>query len=379
MIDTTQLDLNMLDDINLVDLRNARVSISAKRKSASDVPRSKFSVDYWDDPVAFTRDCVRWGDNKHLARYQEEILSEIPYQKRVAAYGPHGLGKTAIESLFILWFATTRDGLDWKVPTTASAWRQLTKFLWPEVRKWSRLLRWDKLLRGPFDDRTELLQLSLKLNTGEAFAVASDEAVMIEGAHADFLAYSFDESKSIPPDIWDAAEGAFSTGECMALACSTPGEPMGRFYQICAKKAGYEDWWVRHVSLEEAIDAGRISRTWAEQRKRQWGEKSAVYINRVLGEFCASDDTSLIPLSWVERSNERWRESIDKLQEDSDYSVGPLVTIGADISSGGADRTVLALRHADFVEELRSTTKEDTMVTTGRIMGIVNGADNPMA
>ena len=44
-------------------------------------------------------------------------------------------GKTTIAAWLILWFAPTRDGNpkyeDWKIPTTASAWRQLTKFLWP--------------------------------------------------------------------------------------------------------------------------------------------------------------------------------------------------------------------------------------------------------
>jgi hypothetical protein len=55
---------------------------------------------------------------------------------RVAARGPHGLGKTTLASWVVIWFALTRDGDDWKVITTASAWRQLEKFLWPEIHKW---------------------------------------------------------------------------------------------------------------------------------------------------------------------------------------------------------------------------------------------------
>ena len=64
-------------------------------------------------------------------------------------------------------------------------------------------------------------------------------------------------------DTFDAAEGAFSSvgadldGVGYALAISTPGEPNGRFYDIHARKPGYEDWWVRHVTLAEAIAAGR--------------------------------------------------------------------------------------------------------------------------
>ena len=41
-------------------------------------------------------------------------------------------------------------------------------------------------------------------------------------------------------------------------------------------------------------------------RARQWGRDCAIYANRVLGEFHASDEDSVIPLSWVEAAVERW-------------------------------------------------------------------------
>src|SRR6185436_2954082 len=106
-------------------------------------------------------------------------------------------------AIAILWFCLTRDQEDWKVATTASAWRQLTKFLWPEVHKWARRIKWDAIGRAPFSETTELFTQSIRLETGEAFAVASDDSSLIEGAHADHLLYIFDESKVIPDDTWD--------------------------------------------------------------------------------------------------------------------------------------------------------------------------------
>jgi hypothetical protein len=223
----------------------------------------------------------------------------------------HGLGKTTLNAWAVLWFALTRDGEDWKVITTASAWRQLEVYLWPEVHKWARLLKWDKLGRRPFTDG-ELLTLNLKLATGQASAVASNLPALIEGAHADHILYLFDESKTIPEGTFDAAEGAFagagegSALEALALAASTPGEPVGRFYDIHKRKPGFEDWHVRHVTVEEAIAAGRVSPQWVEQRAKQWGVTSAVYQNRVKGEFCSSDEDSVIPLAWVEAACARW-------------------------------------------------------------------------
>ena len=207
-----------------------------------------FQKTYRDDPVAFTHDCTRWRDHERPALYQDEILAQLPISKRVAVRSPHGAGKTALAAWAALWYALTRDGDDWKIPTTASVWRQLERFLWPEIRWWTRALDWQRIGRPPFDSKTELLNLILRLETGEAFAVASDVPDAIEGAHATSMFYVFDEAKSIPANIFDAAEGAFAGGgadtgyEALALVISTPGEPTGRFYDIQSRKAGYEDW-----------------------------------------------------------------------------------------------------------------------------------------
>lgn len=326
-----------------------------------------FKRRYRNDSAGFVRDCIGWGTAQTPKAYQEEFLRALQERRRVAVRGPHGLGKTSCAAWALLHFALTRDGEDWKVITTASAWRQLTKFLWPEVHKWARLLRWDVIGRAPFIQAKELQVQALRLRTGEAFAVASDKADLIEGAHADNLLYVFDEAKVIPDETWDAAEGALSRGECYALAISTPGEPSGRFYDIHQRRAGYEDWWVRHVRLDEAIRVGMVSDAWAEQRKAQWGEGSAVYQNRVLGEFAASEEEGVIPLAWVELANERWAALADAgLLED-----GGMSAVGVDVARSGEDMTVQALRYGDVIAELRRTAREDTMKTAGRVAGLV--------
>lgn len=292
----------------------------------------------------------------------------------MAVRGPHGLGKTAIAAWAILWFALTRDGRDWKIPTTASVWRQLQKFLWPEVHKWSRHLQWHKIGREPFG-RYELLKLTLRLDTGEASAIASNNHELIEGAHADHLLYIFDEAKAISDDTFDAAEGAFAGAgpdtemEALALAISTPGAPAGRFYQIHKRAPGFEDWSTRHVKLEEAIAAGRVSRHWAKQRKKQWRPDSAVYQNRVLGEFAASDEDAVIPLAWVEHANEIWYQW--HAEQSTHHQPAPIQIIAADVARSGADKTIIAPRSSNVITELRKYSKQSTMATTGRIVGLL--------
>lgn len=334
----------------------------------------EFKAEYWSRPAAFVSDCITLPKGRTPAPYQLEALDELFTHKRLAVRGPHGLGKTALAAWAILWFALTRDGQDWKIPTTASVWRQLQKFLWPEVHKWSRHLRWPKIGREPFG-RSELLKLTLRLATGEASAIASNNHELIEGAHADHLLYIFDEAKAISDDTFDAAEGAFSGAgpdtqmEALALAISTPGAPAGRFHDTHKRKPGLEDWTTQHVTLEEAIAAGRISRHWANQRKKQWGENSAVYQNRVLGEFAAGDEDAVIPLAWLEHANEvwhQWQEEQALAQQEPAIQI-----VAADIARSGADSTIIAPRSGNVIAELRKYDKQSTMATTGRIIGLL--------
>jgi hypothetical protein len=351
------------------ELAQLEAERAAEAARAEALRTAQHLAPYRQDPVAFVHDLIVWPDGEGPAPYQDEILAELVARKRASVRGPHGLGKTAIKAWVVLWFALTRDGDDWKIPTTASAWYQLTHYLWPEIHKWSRRLDWAQIGRPPFVDRVELLDLSLKLATGEAFAIASSEPARIEGAHADHLLYLFDEAKAIPPDTFDAAEGAFSSeGEALALMASTPGEPNGRFYDVQSRKPGTEDWWVRHVTQDEVMRAGRMKPDWVEARGRQWGTGSAIFANRVLGEFASSEADGVIPLTWVEQAVERWKA----WDADGRPMDRPLTALGVDVADGGPDTTVMALRFGDIVSELRRTRMEDPVQTAGRAAGILD-------
>lgn len=352
--------------------------------SAWDVAAKRFELigaaRFYNDPLGFVHECIDWRPGQSLTAYQEEILDAIPVRKRVAVRGPHGLGKTTELALAVLWFACTREAahVDWKCVTTAGAWRQLEHYLWPEIRKWVARLRWDVLQVSPWSDRTEMLKLSLTLKIGQAFAAAATDPQKIEGAHADSMLYVYDESKAIIPATFDAAEGAFSGArssglpEAFALAFSTPGEPTGRFHDIHQRKPGYEDWYVRHVTLAEAVAAGRVNPDWAAQRARQWGVDSALYHNRVLGEFYASDEDAVIPLPWVELANERWLAWRDAGRPPQR---GRMIH-GVDVARGGKDLTVIARRSGPVVIDLREFRVKDTgRVTDHTVAGMGHPTD----
>lgn len=319
---------------------------------------------YRADPVDFATEVL----HMHVAPYQADIMRQFVIRRRMAVRAPHGIGKTTVTAALVLWAVATAD-VDTKVVTTAGAWRQLTFFLWPEIKKWAHRASWD-LVGLRMRQGVELLEMSIKTTNCIVVAAASDNAATMEGAHASRIFYFFDEAKIINADVWDAAEGAFSTGEAYAFACSTPGEPSGRFYEIHKRRPGLESWGVRHVTIDEGIAAGRINRQWVEDKKRQWGEQSAVYQNRVLGEFADASSDSVIPLKWIELAVERWQ-----LLQESGLVIEGNKYYGVDPAYKGADKTTIATVIEFYLAEIQEHALEDTMATAGRVAALADTAE----
>ncbi len=355
-----------------------------------------FQKRYRYDRVAFVHDCFAWEEGQAPAPYQDEILGLFDTHDRVAVYGPRSLGKTAVESWLALHCALTWDGdrtRDWKMMVTAGAWGQLEDYLWPEISKWANRLRWHRVGREPFNTRTELLTTRLNLSRGHIYSVSPQKSLLMEGGHADFFFNLFDEAKAVEDSVFDGAEGAtFGAGsesegthqKAKFGAFSTPGDTSGRFYDICRHAPGLEDWHVRHVTLDECIAAGRISREKVEARARQWGISSQLYINHCEGNFAPQDADGIIPLAWIELAATRWH--------DWQASGGPqgelLTAVACDPADGGLDDSVIAEGYGVRIARVRVLEKlskkendgvSQTMAVVGAIVNTVDAKGGPDA
>lgn len=359
-----------------------------------------FSARYWGDIPAFFVEIL--GVHPHV--YQADVLRAISRERRVAAYGPHSLGKSFLMAGSIIHFAMTREAaeIDWKLVSTASANRQLKNYLWPEVHRLARKIRWDLTGMKPWRLGHELLDMEIKLYHGRAFGAATEHEGLIEGAHATQMAYWFDESKHVSATVFDAAEGALAQSgvggrEAYALAVSTPGDCAGRFYDICRQAEGLDDWYVRPITLPEAVAAGQIAEPWAKQKKRLWGAKSAIYLNRVEGVFAPSGaERKVVPLVDVDRAIQRGYDLLDKLVPGTDVGepgeldlaerwrraallLPGLDAVGVDVGKGGVGRdpATLARRSGKVVFPVQVLPASDD--AEGEIMGWTQGivAANP--
>lgn len=266
---------------------------------------------YQNDPVAFWQEVMR--DSTPTA-YQQDVCRALIQHRRVCVRSPHGAGKTHMASFLVWWFMLTHPFC--KVITTASAFRQLKDYFWPEVHMHARRIVW---ARTGFSWNPDYL-MKTRIEMGHAdwiaVGITSHDHQKLEGAHAEHILIVFDEAKAIPAATWDALEGAMTTEGAYALAISTPGIPSGRFYEIQTRKPGTHDWWVRHITVDEVIAAGRVTDEWVENRREQWGASSSTFLNRVLGEFSTEDAEAFIPLSWVEAAVQRWEIYTEALIQD---------------------------------------------------------------
>lgn len=340
--------------------------------------REEWRRKYWNDPVSWARDHIKWpvdskGKSRFLTDYQQDTANRLVSNKRALMIGPRGNGKSALVSIFTLFFICTRDDfVDWKVLITAGGFRQVEKFTFPEIHKWARLLRWDRLGRKAWSTRDELMRLSLRGHTGEATGAACSDPNLIEGGHASQVLVILDEAKSVPEGVWDSIEGMLvSSGiddrEAFVLATSIPGAPSGRFYQIASQQKGFEEWspGIRHIQPQEAIAAGRMTEKWAMNRARQWGINSALFKNHVLGEFADAAADGVIPSHWIEDAQARSPSEASGPEDGSKVK-----SLGVDPASGGCNESVLAVRKGWAITELQCFQSNDTMEIVRRVVAL---------
>lgn len=320
---------------------------------------------YWEDEGGIV-DFVCEVIGAKPKSYQVRILNAMQKYRRVAAKSLRGVGKTTTAAWVLLWVMSCAPG-EVKAITTASVFDQLSKYLWPEIRKWALKSDW-AYIGVTMRDGKELLQREIHLDAGQrlAFASSPGDAQTIEGAHAETVLVIFDESKLVPDAVFDSIEGAFSTEgtNAFAFAISTPGAPIGRFYQIHKQQnTGLKNWHIENVTLEEAIEAGQVDRYWAETMKELWGENDPRYKNQVCGEFADSSEYGVIRLSWVEAAQIRWMSGKGLKHEGE-------IVLGIDPADTGSDKTAIAKFIGNYCESL-TYYDEEVMLIVPKVARIV--------
>lgn len=181
----------------------------------------------------------------------------------------------------------------------------------------------------------------------------TDESGRAEGwhpkGHNTHLGIFTSEAKSIPDEIFNAL--ARCTGFTKRVDVSTPGLPMGHFFNRCTG----EGWNKYHIT---AYECPHISKQYIEQCRLDYGgESSALFKSMVLAEFGTTDDLVVIPYHQIYKCI--YENTTPWFSEAHNHA-------GLDLSAGG-DETVLVVRNGNKVVAVVGFRYDDTTKTVDHL------------
>ncbi len=262
---------------------------------------------YACDPLGFAYWAFPWGEPGELENaegpdeWQCELLRQlgeglltVSQAIQLARASGHGIGKSALVAIIILWAIATFP--DTKGVVTANTENQLKTKTWVEVAKWYRLFIARSLFKltatalfssDPEHERTWRIDMVpwSERNT-EAFA----------GLHnyGKRILVIFDEASAIPDVIWEVTEGALTDRDTEIIWCcfGNPTRNKGRFFECFDQGKFAHRWQTRKIdSREVKISNKEQIAKWIED----YGEDHDFVRVRVRGIFPRVDAESFIP------------------------------------------------------------------------------------
>lgn len=317
---------------------------------------------------------------------QEKILEAVQVHKRVSVRSGTSRGKDYTAAVCSICFLFLNKPS--KVINTGPTGRQVSAIMMPEI---SRIYRNSKLNLGgrllsdgiyfEQDDTWYLMGFKSDDNSVEKWS----------GFHSANLMTVVTEASGIKQNTFNAIEGILQ-GNSRLLLIYNPNHTSGEAYNssrspryvkfklscmdapnVKAKKIlipGQVDWeWVNDkvnawclIIDESSIDKSKHDFLW----EGFWRRPNDMFRVKVLGEFPAESEDTLIPLSWIEASNERWIDYTENNLQNHE----PL-RLGVDVCGMGRDKTMMAPRYGNYVARLKEFNQVKDSTIHMRIAGII--------
>lgn len=315
------------------------------------------------DPLGYALYAFPWGEGplkgKKLRIWQRKFLEkmgellkkgELTVQEviQLAVASGHGIGKSALVSIVIMWAMSTKE--DTRGVVTANTENQLKQKTWAELAKWHRMAlnsHWFEFTATAMYAKEERHQKTWRIDmvpwserNTEAFAGLHNEGKRI--------LLIFDEASAIPDLIWEVSEGALTdeNTEIIWLCFGNPTRNTGRF-RACFGK-------LKHRWLSEQIDSREVEGTNKDQLQKwvdDYGLDSDFVKVRVRGMFPSASMKQFISLDLVDAAYNR------ELKPEQ-YNFAPKI-LTVDPAWEGDDEFVIGLRQGLKFEIKRTIPKND--------------------
>lgn len=288
------------------------------------------------------------------------MLEAVAENRQTACKSGQKTGKTTGLAILAIWWPLTR--FRGYCLLTAPTFPQVKDPLWKEVWRISEEARKNGVDLGghlyadpgsgwvwPGDRKT--------------FCRTTDRPERMQGISSPNLLVIVDEASGYDPIIWEPLIGNLAGGGKL-VATSNPTEPSGPFFDAFTTKA---EFWRRltfrsdetpNVLEGRRVIPGLAEREWVEQRKAEWGEGSAAYQVRVLGEFPTQGDNAVIPIGLVNAAQKRYGETAGS----------GLLHFGVDVARFGDDETVIRPRRGKLALKSKVLQGFDNVDVAGAVL-----------
>lgn len=332
-----------------------------------------------------------------LDKEQQAIITSVQNNPMTAVASGTARGKDFVSACASLCFLYLTPKFDkngnlienTKVAMTAPTGRQVTNIMIPEI---SRLFRNAKILPGNLyasGVRTEFKEWFL---TG--FKAGDDNTEAWSGFHATNTMFVVTEASGISEVTFNAIEGNLQ-GNSRLLIVFNPNTTSG-YAANAMKSKRFSKFRLNSLNAENVIQkktiiAGQVDYAWVKDKVDTWcipisqtefneteGDFSFenqlyrpndLFRVKVLGMFPKASEDSLIPLEWIERAFENWRQ----YKQENPYNFHD-TKIGVDVAGMGRDSSVICIRKKHFVDNFithQSAGKANHMHITGLVSNLL--------
>lgn len=291
---------------------------------------------------------VTWQQSLVLYGIEKGLKGDC--SMRVSIVSGHGIGKSMILSLIILWFLYVNA--DSQVACTSPGKEQMYDVLWKELKKW--IERMPKEYAQMYTWESSHVRMTEAAQTWFARAKTSskENTEALAGVHADWVMIAVDEASGVEEPIFETMEGALTSGNILVLLISNGTRSIGYFYDTHHKDA--ERWQNFAFS---SLESPRVDFKYVKGITDKYGDDSVQYAIRVKGEF--PDEGVMDDKGYVQLFNE---SDLHFIKHDSGWRPAGRVIGALDASGEGQDKSAWAARNRQI---LSIVAKEDVSTPAG--------------
>ena len=334
--------------------------------------RSK-KAEYLTDPALWAKEVL----GKHMWSKQREVAQSVVDNTHTAVVSCNGAGKSGLAGMLAVWWVATHKPEDIAVICTAPTYVQIARVLFREIQDNFKLAaEHGHKLPGYITQGQEW-----KLNDGTVIAwgrrpADKDVISSFQGIHKRYVMVILDEAGGIPEDLYTATEAITNTEGARVLAIGNPDQRGTPFHKIFREDPTWNKIRISAYDTpnftEEKHEVPKdllpllIQTAWVEKQKISWGEESARFKSKVLGEFPDEADNTFFSQSAIDRG-------ID-LQLDEDMEIIP--KLGVDLARFGEDDSKVYINRGGRCRMLETWTKATAIESANRVhrLAIDHGA-----